>query len=285
MLWWLKILAKIVLSRLPFGYRFWQRLSLFRHGRMDDPEYVLRNFNQHFDAAGTPGLGEAFSALELGPGDTLASALVVTGLGGGCCWLVDVGDFALKDIGVYRDIAADLRDQGVSAPCLKATTDTAAMLSQCHAHYLSAGLASLRTIPTASVDFVWSQAVLEHIRKSEFGDTMSELRRVLKPNGVCSHRIDLRDHLDASLNNLRFPNAFWESEFIASSGFYTNRLGYREILAKFEAAGFEVDIGQVDRWKRLPLPRRKMAREFLDRTETDLTISGFNVVLRPQPNT
>lgn len=248
---------------------------------MDNPEYVLTNFKKHYDAAKNPRSGGAFTALELGPGDTLASALVVSGLGGGSCWLVDAGDFARKDIEIYRTIASNLRDWDVPAPSLEDIDSTQEMLSRCQARYLSNGLAGLRTIPDSSVDFIWSQAVLEHVRKHEFEGTVKELRRVLKPTGACSHRIDLRDHLSAGLNNLRFSNAVWESEFFASSGFYTNRLGYDEMLAEFKAAGFEVDICQVDRWERPPLPREKMAREFLHRTEDDLGVSGFNVVLRP----
>lgn len=248
---------------------------------MDDPEYVLRNFEQHFDAAGKPGADRAFTALELGPGDTLASALVVSGLGGSSCWLVDAGDFARKNIEIYQTIAADLRNRGVPVPDLADLNSAQEMLTQCQAHYLINGLAGLRTIPDSSVDFIWSQAVLEHVRKQDFESTMKELRRVLKPNGACSHRIDLRDHLSASLNNLRFSKAVWESHFFASSGFYTNRLGFEEMLAKFKAAGFEVDVGQVDRWQRPPLPRGKMALDFAHRTDDDLTVSGFNVVLRP----
>jgi SAM-dependent methyltransferase len=281
--WWLKIFAKIVLSRLPFAYRFWQRLSLFRHGAMDEPEYVLGNFEKHYDAAGNPGAGGAFAALELGPGDTLASALVVSGLGGGSCWLVDAGEFASNDIDVYRTIATSLQGWGIPAPDLEGIDNVKEMLTRCRARYLINGLDGLRAIPDSSIDFIWSQAVLEHVRKHDFEDTVLELRRVLKPNGACSHRIDLRDHLSASLNNLRFSNAVWESEFFASSGFYTNRIGYGEMLATFRAAGLEVEVGQVDRWERLPLPRRKLAREFRHRTEDDIAVSGFNVILRPTP--
>jgi SAM-dependent methyltransferase len=279
--WWLKILAKIILSRLPFGYSFWQRLSLFRHGAMDDPDYVFRNFDQHYEAAGKPGSGEGFAALELGPGDSLASALVINGMGGAACWLVDAGDFARKDMEIYKTIATSLQSRGVSAPDLKGITSTEGMLSLCEAHYLTNGLEGLRTIPDSSVDFIWSQAVLEHVRKHEFSDTMKELRRILKPTGACSHRIDLRDHLSANLNNLRFSNRVWESAFFTESGFYTNRLGYEDILAEFNSAGFEIDVGHVDRWEKPPLPRWKLSREFLYRTDIDLTVSGFNVILRP----
>ncbi|MBT5459570.1 MAG: class I SAM-dependent methyltransferase, partial [Rhodospirillaceae bacterium] len=201
--------------------------------------------------------------------------------GGGSCWLVDAGDFARKDMDIYRSIAAHLRSRGITVPDLGNVADAPAMLSQCRARYLTNGLAGLRAIPDSSVDFIWSQAVLEHVRKHEFADTMKELRRVLKPNGACSHRIDLRDHLSAGLNNLRFSDRFWEGEFFASSGFYTNRISFAEMLTIFKTAGFRVDIGQVDRWNVPPLPRGKMARQFQQRTADDLVVSGFNVVLRP----
>lgn len=96
-----------------------------------------------------------------------------------------------------------------------------------------------------SIDFIWSQAVLEHIRKSEFLDTMLELHRILRPNGVCSHVVDLKDHLGGALNNLRFSEKLWESNFMASSGFYTNRIRYSEMLDIFHQAGFSVEVVNV----------------------------------------
>ena len=78
--------------------------------------------------------------------------------------------------------------------------------------HLVNGLDDMQEIPSASVDFVWSQAVLEHIRFENFMTTMKELRRVIKATGVCSHRINLRDHLDDALNNLRFRRTMWESD-------------------------------------------------------------------------
>ena len=51
---------------------------------------------------------------------------------------------------------------------------------------------------------IWSQAVLEHLKKSEFLEIMIELRRIIKDDGICSHKIDLKDHLYTSLNKIRF---------------------------------------------------------------------------------
>lgn len=136
-------------------------------------------------------------------------------------------------------------------------------------------------IPDASVDFIWSQAVLEHIRRAEFPEFMAETRRVLKPEGVCSHRIDLKDHLGGSLHNLRFFEAVWESRFMSDSGFYTNRLRYGELLDIFRAAGFAVHVTDRREWNAPPIRRDKLAEPFRGLSEDDLSVSEFGVVLRP----
>ena len=279
--WWLRIAAKIGLARLPLGYRLWQRLALFRHGAMDDAGYALRCFRDHFSVAKEHGLADGFSAVELGPGDSLVSALIVRATGGNRCWLVDAGSFARDDIEHYRGMAQDLRRSGMTPPDLSTAATLEDMLALCDCHYLTQGLDSLRQIPTGSVDFIWSQAVLEHVRAHEFGDTMRELRRIQSDRGIGSHRIDLRDHLGGALNNLRFSAGLWESRFMAGSGFYTNRIGYSDLLDAFRQAGFRVDVTHVDRWDSLPTPRARMAAPFRDRPDDDLLVSGFNVVLRP----
>ena len=47
MLWRSRILAKIVLSNLPFSYSFWSKVGLFRHGSMDDSSYAWTVLKKH----------------------------------------------------------------------------------------------------------------------------------------------------------------------------------------------------------------------------------------------
>ena len=133
--------------------------------------------------------------------------------------------------------------------------------------YHTGGLESLRAIPDNSVDFIWSQAVLEHVRKADFLDTLREMQRVLGTHGVCSHRIDLTDHLGGSLNNLRFSYRIWESTLFSSSGFYTNRIRYSEMLRLFGEAGFDVQVCGIDRWPSLPIARKNLAPPYKQRHE------------------
>jgi SAM-dependent methyltransferase len=149
----------------------------------------------------------------------------------------------------------------------------------CSAEYLTEGLASLRKIPSTSVDFVWSHAVLPYVRRKDFLATLQELRRVQRPDGVGSHCIPIKDIIGGKLNDLRFSQQIWESSFMANSRFYTNRLRYLELLRLFQQAGFEPEVVRKIRWKTLPTPRRKMVRQFAMLSEEDLRVSDFDVLL------
>jgi hypothetical protein len=131
------------------------------------------------------------------------------------------------------------------------------------------------------VDFVWSHAVLQHVRRAEFLETMRELRRVLRADGISSHWVDLQDCLGGALNNLRFRESVWESPLMARSGFSTNRIRYSEMLALFKEAGFKAGVVQLNRWDRLPTSRSKLDDRFRGLPEDELCARCFHVILRP----
>jgi SAM-dependent methyltransferase len=279
--WHTKIAAKLILSRVPAGYAFWHKLDLFSHGSMDRPEYALNVFSTHYDRTPFGRKRDGYVAMEIGPGDSALSALVARAYGAADCFLVDAGRFASQAIDPYLLMARLLAGRGLDVPNIDGTTTFDEMLARCNAQYKTEGLMSLRELPSASVDFIWSQAVLEHVRRRDFLPTMKELRRILRTDGACSHRVDLMDHLGGSLNNMRIPSAWWEKEWMARSGFYTNRLRLSEMLHHFEEAGFSTEVVGISRWPKIPLRRRALAREFRHLDDEDLRVSAFDVLLRP----
>jgi SAM-dependent methyltransferase len=278
--WWGKIALKVILSRLPIDYRAFARMGVFRHGRMEQQDYALGVVRAHMSKAGLTDL-DGLVCMELGPGDAVSSALIAHALGAKRCYLVDVGAFASPDMDLYRAQAQSLRDAGYQVADVSSCTDVASLMAVIKAEYFTEGLTSLRGIATESVDFVWSHAVLEHIRFAEFDDTLAELHRLLAPSGIASHRVDLQDHLAGSLNNLRFRRSAWERDWFAESGFYTNRIRYDDMMERFQSARFEVDASDVNRWERLPLAIGRLDSEFAALPEETLKVSGFNAVLRP----
>ena len=57
---------------------------------------------------------------------------------------------------------------------------------------MTEGLDSLRKIPSASVDFVWSNAVLPYVWGNDFLPFLRELRRIQRLDGIGSHRIPIK---------------------------------------------------------------------------------------------
>ena len=274
--WWLKITSKIVLSRLPIQYRLWKRMRLFEHGYMDTPSYAYSVFMQHFTRTK---MKPGFVCLELGPGDTLYSALIGKATGAGKIFLVDTACDASRDMKGYKAMCDFLLKRGHCFSVDLNSYDN--MMKSCNARYLTCGLCSLRVIPDDSVDFAFSQAVFEHIRKGDFVPTLKELCRVMKPNAYASHVVDLRDHLGGALNNLRFSNKLWESDFFANSGFYTNRITYSEMIHAFEMVGFQYEVVDKKTWKELPIAEHNLHADFRRLPLHDLAVASFTVVLTP----
>jgi SAM-dependent methyltransferase len=274
--WWAKVGTKVVLSRVPARYRLWQKLSLFVHGQMDKPEYALSVVRLHLARVGWSSLQDRV-VLELGPGDSLATAVIAKAMGARQVILVDAGSFAARDLSVYRELAAFLREQGYTPPAVEKAKNLDDLLSMCDGRYLTRGLQDLRSLGDGLADLAFSQAVLEHVRKPELEVTLREMLRVTAPGGVTSHQVDLRDHLGGALNSLRFSDQVWEAEWMATSGFYTNRVRYREIVGLFERVGWQDVMGEPTRWRVLPTAKGKMASPFREMADEDLLISQFDI--------
>jgi SAM-dependent methyltransferase len=279
--WWVKMGAKLGLARLPVPYGFWKRIGIFRHGEMMVPERAISAFESHFDCAKQRGeLPSGFQSLELGPGDSVLSGFVARAFGAEKAWLVDAGPFAETGIEGCRELLDLLAARGRPLPGISATTLPEAM-TQAGVVYLTDGARSMAAIPDASVDFAWSQVVLEHIHREDFPALMRELRRVVTPGSIGVHSIDFRDHLGGGLNNLRFADDLWETDGFRNSGFYTNRIRPREMIGLMEEAGFAVEVIDQQRWPALPLLRDRMAPQFGKFTDEDFMVCEIRIVMRP----
>jgi ubiquinone/menaquinone biosynthesis C-methylase UbiE len=271
--WWLKIAAKVIIKRLPISYRAWRSAGIFQHGEMQNRQYALRIFQNHYERARAY-LPKPYSLLELGPGDSVATGLIAANYGSQQNYLVDVRADASMNIADYRPLMHELATDVGSY----ASVDT--MLQATNTTYLTEGLASLRAIPSNCVDLSFSQAVLEHVRLAEFDATLRELFRIQRPGGITSHCVDLRDHLENSLNSLRFTATVWESWLCYSSGFYTNRLRASELVERFCAVGYELLDRRDIRWPQMPITPTKLRPEYRSMPSADLLTHTTYLVFR-----
>lgn len=276
--WWFKIAAKLIVKRFPYPYSWSQKLGVLRHGHMLDIQYALDTFHLHYDQAKLY-LPESFTTLELGPGDSLASALISAAFGSRRTWLVDADRFANMDSKVYSDFSKQLAKLNL-IPAAVSYTSLGDMLQRTCADYLVDGLTSLGTIPDHSVNFAFSQAVLEHVYLTDVEETLRHLFRIQTPGGVASHRIDLKDHLASSLHSLRFSQWVWESKYFRTSGFYTNRLRASQWRDLFIRVGYRVLAQHDICFPVLPLARSKMQPEFARFPDDDLMVSSVQFILQ-----
>jgi len=280
--WWMKVVVKLILSKLPFSYRFWQRIGIFRHGQTDDPERAIRTFEKYFKKASEHRkLGDGFTCLELGPGDSLLTGGVASAFGAKAVWLVDAGPFANTNTGDFNEVIHKMQNKGRKLPLLSNANSLSETLVELNIHYLTNGTDSLKEIPEGAVDFFWSQVVLEHVSKADFPEFVRQLRRVASPDAIGVHSIDFRDHLSGGLNNLRFTDKIWEGAFFNGAGFYTNRLRPREIIQLFQHAGFATEILSETRWENMPIERRSLAPEFNSMPDEDFMVAEIELLVRP----
>jgi SAM-dependent methyltransferase len=144
-------------------------------------------------------------------------------------------------------------------------------------------------LPPESFDFISSTNTFEHIPEPEVGLVLAECRRLLRPDGMMSVRIDLQDHysyVDRSVsryNYLRFSERAWR--LANSSVHFQNRLRYPDYVRLAREAGLEVvseslsrpSADDLEALRAIPLAPRFKGRYSLE----ELGVKTVAMVARP----
>jgi SAM-dependent methyltransferase len=174
----------------------------------------------------------------------------------------------------------DLRDPG------GAIGSIAELETRFGIRYLAPCDARATALPESSVDFVTSTSTLEHIPAEDLVRLLAECRRLLRPDGAFSSRIDLSDHFthfDRSLspyNFLRYSDRAWR--LANSSLLHQNRLRRPDYIGAFEAAGFEVVAEKP--WRPDAALPDDLAPRFRSYDPADLAVVGLRIVAVPSPD-
>lgn len=131
-------------------------------------------------------------------------------------------------------------------------------------------------ISFSSVDFIYSQAVLECI--DELDNTYKAMCRWLKPNGLMSHTIDFKSHgLTQEWNGHWKFNDFQWKLVKGGRSFLVNRKTLSEHLNLLDKYGFSIlESELVKTENRIPL--NSFSRKFRLLSEDDLNTSGIYVL-------
>ncbi|MDP8911707.1 MAG: class I SAM-dependent methyltransferase [Actinomycetota bacterium] len=143
-------------------------------------------------------------------------------------------------------------------------------------------------LPGASIDFISSTDTVEHIPEDDLLRILRECRRLLKPDGVMSYRIDLEDHYAhfdptiSKFNFLRFSDRTWR--LLNPPLHYQSRLRYPDHVRLAERAGLEIVDEIVSRASERDLERARgleVAERFRNGySRDDLMVKGLTIVAR-----
>lgn len=205
-------------------------------------EYVRGVFDWHWPACGRPTSG---AVLEIGPGGNVAVARLFAEQG--CSPVICIDTMPYVD---------DADAGGVEYRAPEAIEDT--------------------PLPDESFDVIYSHAALEHV--SDPARSAASIARLLRPGGVTSHVVDLRDHRDFEHPHafLGYPEWLWRRS--GNHRGWPNRWRASDWREGFEAAGLETEVTST---MDAPLdPGQKLARRFAAKDRADLEVVGILVVAR-----
>jgi len=209
----------------------------------------LRAYEEH--GPGTPPREAVF--YEFGAGWDLAIPLSLFALGVGEQVLVDIRpsvrvELVNDSLATLERLRPELEaEAGRELPSLDAPVAGVDELeSRFGIRYLAPCDARGTGLPAESVDFVSSTDTCEHIPGTDLAGIFRECRRLLRPGGAFSCRIDLQDHyayFDRSLsryNFLRYSDRTWSA--VNSPLHHQNRLRSPDYLRLVRDAGFELVV-------------------------------------------
>jgi hypothetical protein len=128
----------------------------------------------------------------------------------------------------------------------------------------------------ASVDHIYSQAVMEHVDDLE--GAYADMHRWLRPGGIMTHQIDFRCHGKADVWNghWAYSDTVWKA-IVGRRPYLLNREPHSRHLALLRKQGFRVLVDQAFRAES-GLRRDQLARRFRGLSDDDLTTNGAFIV-------
>lgn len=284
------IVKRKIKNCIPWQLRLQMQLLLAKHPKMRgllkarrDVRDYNRDFMAFLDDMKINDM-EGKTICELGPGEHLVHAAICYQMGAKKQYLVDIDELAgvdkvisedEKDAMVLKDMHRKIRELPEMGPQMRWRE----YLEMLGAEYYTDGLEGYRRVPVRSVDLLYSNTVLQHIRKNIFEESVAEMRRMLKPNGKAYHTVDLKDMIGGRKNHLRFKENEWEDAAHYRMACYTNRYQCGEMCDIFKRNGFRITWLERSYFKETPIRRKELDEEYRGIENRELMTSEFKMVM------
>jgi SAM-dependent methyltransferase len=259
----LKMAARSLVSNTALGFGPIRRARQRRQLRVgydaskDAVDYVRGVFEAQRKAIGDV---SGKDVIEIGPGGNVGVALSFLSAGAKSATCIDVVPWA--------------QDTALNALYAEISSIPAERV-----RYLSPVDITATPLADACADIIYSNACFEH-----FADPRSAIReiaRLLRPGGVTSHQIDLRDHRDFKypLEFLRYGERTWKLMSSNRGDQLTNRWRLSDYLECFAGAGLQVRFCDVNQTTAVnEKMRASLAPRFRAKALEDLSVLSVLLV-------
>jgi predicted SAM-dependent methyltransferase len=138
----------------------------------------------------------------------------------------------------------------------------------------------LATIRKASIDWIFSQAVLEHV--DDLRETYQLCFRCLKADGYMTHQVDYGSHETASEWNGHWKYQQWLWTLMRGRRpWFINRIPYSVHVQLQKEASFKL-YSEIIEEKQSEIARTQLAKEYNFLTDRDMRTSGAMFVVRKE---
>ncbi len=261
----------------------------------DDPEkseasYPLTVFHRHITAL-EPLRGNLADAdvLEIGPGSSVGFALLALLAGAKSAACLDIAPRQPNEPpDLYAELvktAAAYPDTYLVSPALlaRAQQEPDALARELLARVIFHAPMDIahNSLPDASLDVICSHTCFEHF--ADPAGAVASIARLLRPGGVTSHQIDLRDHRDFNhpLDFLAYNETLWRLSTSHMPNAVRTRWRAPHYRAAFEKQGLEIVYQElIHKMTVTEQMRHQFARRFRKLSLEDLGILSLLLVAR-----
>jgi hypothetical protein len=304
--WKIRAIGQKALWNLPGGVWLNTWASLLRGGHRPEhefPEKHAGNFFRHLHALQGCGMKSTngLNVLEIGTGWDLNIALLFSLCGFGRIMTIDVyRHVRLKQVKRYlpmfstviRDVASiSGRNENEIRTQLETFSRSSSLEELCtlaRIRYVAPISDNYSEIADDSLDLCYSTAVFEHIRPELIRRILEMTHKKMKPNGLSTHIIDLKDHFayfqrGLYYNNfLRFSERQW-NRWAGNPLSYTNRLLSSHWRSMFTDTGYDLlQFEEIEEKKLPPIPFALIHASNQSISQHDLRIGELHVIARPR---
>lgn len=282
-------ITKNMIAGIPLVRHYKERVSRQRFKSLEDIYRPIRLFKDLISRSqGRLDITDKV-VLEVGPGNSMGMGLLFLAYGAKKVYLVDRFKHIFWDDydGIYyKNFLSEISNQDVpNRSVVKEALRIKNGKIILNPDLLEYHLADATRIPleNSSVDFLFSNAVLEHVRHIELA--VQEFARVTKDGGFNIHEVDLRDHFFSKepLRLLSYSGWLWDFMTCNRPG-YSNRLRYSDYCKMFESNKFVIERLLYTRSiEQTQVTSLKLSSKFKKCPLEELSILAFWMLLKRKP--